>query len=632
MDRRISRRDLLHGVGALATSTLVPGPALAEQVLALDGNDEVSRAYPPTRTGLRGNHAGSFEVSHALGLAGRRDWGTIHEPDSDAYDLVVVGGGISGLTAAHFYRKEQPTARILILDNHDDFGGHAKRNEFQVGGRTLIGYGGSQTMEGPSEYSGLVKDLLRDLSVEMKKFDTAYDQDFYKRNGLSAGTYFNRENWGVDRVVQSDMGILSSYIPFARSPITAEETVAQIPITEPAKRELLRLLLTEQDQMSEIDGDAKWAYLDTISYREFLQRHLDIREPEVFAVLQDLAIDTGVGIEATTAESALDYGAMPGWLAAGLPEREQEDPYIHHFPDGNASIARLLVRELIPTVAPGETMDDVVTARFDYSKLDNANSRVRLRLNSCVIGVEHDGDPKSAKRVRVTYVRDGRAFRVNAGACVLACNNAMIPYLCPELPKPQREALALQVKTPILYTTVALRNWEAWKKIGIGGMIAPGSYHINAMLDYPVSLGSYSFAREPDEPITVHMERFPHRSNEGLTAREQHRAGQFELLSTPFETIERNIRAQLAGMLNDGGFDPVEDIEAITVNRWAHGYAYWYNPLFDPIYDDYDDERHPHMRARKRFGRVAIANSDAGARANIASAIEQGHRAVAELI
>jgi spermidine dehydrogenase len=632
MDRRISRRDLLHGASMLATSTLVPGHALAEKALALDGNDKLNRVYPPARTGLRGNHAGAFEVGHALGLAGRRDWGAIHDPDSDIYDLIIVGAGISGLTAAHFYRKQKPTARILILDNHDDFGGHAKRNEFQVGGRTLIGYGGSQTLEGPSEYSSRVKDLLRDLGVDTKTFDTAYDQNFFKRNGLGAGTYFNREDWGVDRVIRSDMGILSSYIPFARSPITAEETVAQIPITEPAKLELLRLLVTDQDQMPEIDGDAKWAYLDTISYREFLHRHLDIREPEVFAVLQDLAIDTGVGIEATTAESALDYGAMPGWLAAGLPEREPEDPYIHHFPDGNASIARLLVRELIPAVATGETMEDVVTARFDYSKLDNANSPVRLRLNSSVVGVEHDGDLKSATRVRVTYVRDGRAFRVSASACVLACNNAMIPHLCPEMPEPQREALALQVKTPILYTTVALRNWQAWKKIGIGGMIAPGSYHINAMLDYPVSLGGYSFAREPDEPITVHMERFPHRSNEGLTAREQHRAGQYELLSTPFETIERNIRSQLAGMLNEGGFDPAQDIEAITVNRWAHGYAYWYNPLFDQIYDDYNDERYPHMRARKPFGRITIANSDAGARANIESAIEQGYRAVAELI
>jgi len=631
MDRRISRRDLLHGVGALATSTLLPGPALAEQALAIERSSIVNPDYPPARTGLRGNHAGSFEVSHALGLAGQRDWGSMQEPDSDIYDLVIVGGGISGLTAAHFYKNQNPKARILILENHDDFGGHAKRNEFQVGGRTLIGYGGSQTLEWPSAYSGLVKNLLHDIGVDTKRFDSAYDRGFYKRNGLSAGTYFNRENWEVDRVVPFDMGILSSYIPFASSLLSPEEAVAQMPITDPAKREFLRLLVTEQDQMPEIPANNKWAYLDTISYRDFLHRHLNIREPEVFAVLQDLAIDSGVGIEATTAESALGYGALPGWFAAGLPEREKEEPYIHHFPDGNASIARLLVRELIPAVAPGETMDDVVTARFDYTKLDTANSPVRLRLDSSVVRVEHDGDPRSARRVRISYVRDGQAYRVQARACVLACNNAIIPHLCPELPEPQREALALQVKTPILYTTVALRNWQAWKKIGIGGMIAPGSYHINAMLDYPVSLGGYSFAKEPDEPITVHMERFPHRSNEGLTAREQHRVGQHELLSTPFETIERNIRSQLAGMLNDGGFDPAREIEAITVNRWAHGYAYWYNPLFDPVYADPDDERYPHMRARKRFGRVTIANSDAGARANIPSAIEQGYRAVAEL-
>ena len=631
MDRRISRRDLLHGAGALATNTLLPGPALAEQALAFERSKSVSAPYPPARTGMRGNHAGSFEVGHALGLEGRRNWGDIREPDSGIYDLVIVGGGISGLTAAHFYRKQKPKARILILENHDDFGGHAKRNEFQVGSRTLIGYGGSQTLEAPSEYSALVKDLLHDLGVDTKRFVTAYDQDFYKRNSLSAGTYFNREDWGVDRVVPFDMGILSSYIPFARSPVSPKEAVAQMPITEPAKRELLRLLITEQDQMPEIEASAKWAYLDTISYREFLSRHLDIREPEVFAVLQDLAIDTGVGIEAATAESALGYGALPGWLAAGLPEPENYEPYIHHFPDGNASIARLLVRELIPAAAPGKTMDDVVTAHFDYSKLDAVNSPVRLRLDSSVVRVEHDGDPKSAGRVRISYVRDDRAYRVDAGACVLACDNAMIPYLCPELPEQQREALALQVKTPILYTTVALRNWQAWKRIGIGGMIAPGSYHINAMLDYPVSLAGYSFAKGADERITVHMERFPHRSNAGLTAREQYRAGRYELLSTSFETIERNIRNQLAGMLNDGGFDPAREIEAITVNRWAHGYAYWYNPLFDPVYDDYNDERYPHMRARKRFGRITIANSDAGARANIESAIEQGHRAVAEL-
>jgi spermidine dehydrogenase len=590
--------------------------------------------YPPALAGMRGSHAGSFEVAHQLARSGRRNWGVVESPDSETYDLVVVGGGFSGLAAAHFFLKERPKARILILDNNDDFGGHARRNEFQVGGRTLIAYGGNQTLEAPSGYSDVVKGLLRDLGVDLERFNTAYDQEFYKRNGLGPGIYFNRENWGVDRTIPFDLGIFTEdYIPLAPCPLSAGEAVAQMPISEPARREFLRLLDTHQDQTPEIPPDAKEEYLYTLSYRDFLSKHLNIRDPEVLAILQDLTIDSGVGIEATPAMDAISYSGLPGWGAAGLPDSGEFEPYIHHFPDGNASVARLLVRQMIPAVAPGTTMDDVVTARFDYSKLDLADSPVRLRLESTVVGVEHDGDPRSAKQVLVTYVRGGSAYRVQTRSCVLACDNAMIPYLCPELPAPQREALAMQVKTPMLYTTVALRSWQAWKKLGIGAAVAPGSYHVNAMLDFPVSLGGYSFAKNPEDPIVVHMERFPHRSNQGLTLREQNRIGRREMLTTSFETIERNIRSQLGGMLAAGGFDPARDIEGITVNRWPHGYSYtWYNPLFDPVYEDNDDERYPHMRARKRFGRIAIANADAGANAMFETAVEQGYRAVTELI
>jgi spermidine dehydrogenase len=200
------------------------------------------------------------------------------------------------------------------------------------------------------------------------------------------------------------------------------------------------------------------------------------------------------------------------------------------------------------------------------------------------------------------------------------------------LPAEQREALAFQVKSPILYTSVALTNWRAWKKMGIGAVYAPGSYHIHATLDFPVSLGGYSYSSGPDEPIVVHMERFPHVNNENLTAVEQFRRGRYELLSTSFGTIERNVRVQLAGMLGEGGFDPAVDIAGITVNRWAHGYARFYNPLFDPIYEDDDDERYPHMRSRKPFGPIAIANSDSAASAMLEAAVEQGHRAVSELL
>jgi len=630
MDRSITRRDLLHGVGTFAAGTMIPGPALAEQVLALEG----SGAYPPALTGLRGNHVGSIEVSHQHGMEGRHDWGPVSEPDTGLYDLVVVGAGISGLSAAYFYRKEYPDARILIIDNHDDFGGHAKRNEFEVQGRTMIGYGGSQTLQEPSDYSDIVKTLLQDLGFDSRRFDKAYDHTFFQRNGLRGGLFFNKEKWGANQFVPLNLGLFEDYIPVADSDLTIEQSVALVPIPEAARKELLRLLQGDTDQVTEIPAESPWEYLDKISYREFLIRHLNIKEPEVFEVLQDLASDYGVGIDAVPASDGMYYSGLPGWKSVGLSDEDWGyiDPYIHHFPDGNASIARLLVRSMIPSVATGNTMEDVVTARFDYSQLDKSASPVRVRLNSTVVNVQHDGDPNSVKQVSVTYVSDGQAFRVRARGCVLACNNSSIPFLCPEFPEKQREALAFQVKSPILYTSVALRNWRAWKTLGIGAVYAPGSYHVHAALDFPVSMGGYAYPEQPDEPVIVHMERFPHVNNQGLSAAEQFRRGRYELLSTSFEQIERNVRNQLAGMLSEGGFDPVDDIRGITVNRWAHGYARFYNPLFDTVYENDEDERYPHMLARKPFGRIAIANSDAGASAMIESAVEQGYRAVNELI
>ncbi len=632
MDQAISRRDLLHGIGTLTAAAMLPSSGIISEVMASadKGSPPVTDRYPPALTGIRGDHPGSFEVSHQLAREGKRDWGPVHEPDTGLYDLVVVGAGLSGLSAARFYQQQHPQARILILDNHDDFGGHAIRNEFKAGDRTLVGYGGTQSMEEPSGYSDIVRALLDDLGIEPGRFDHAYDQGFYQRNGLRSGIHFNQDAWGIDKVVPYDLGILE-YLPLAPTSLSAEQAVAEMPISAAARVEILRLLLMREDQIPEVPANAKEDYLYRISYREFLSKHLDISEPEVFAIFQDLASDFGVGIEAVPAANALGYSSLPGWDAAGLPDEEPGEKYIHHFPDGNASIARLLVRKLIPAVAAGNSMEDVVTARFNYSKLDQANSPVRLRLDSTVTRVKHDQSPETAKRVLVDYVYKGQAFRVQSRTCILACNNSIIPYLCPELPKPQREALAWQVKTPILYTSVALRNWRAWKKLGIGAVVAPGSYHVNAMLDFPVSLGEYTYSASADEPVIVHMERFPHRSNEGLSAREQNRLGRYELLSTPFETIERNVRGQLASMLAEGGFDPARDITGITVNRWAHGYASSYNPLFDTVYEEYNDERYPHMRARKRFGRIAIANADAAANAMFEAAVEQAHRAVTEL-
>ncbi|MCP3674689.1 MAG: NAD(P)-binding protein [Gammaproteobacteria bacterium] len=630
----ITRRDVLHGIGQLTTATLATG-AMITPISVLASTSEMPGNYPPALSGLRGNHPGSFDVAHKLAREGVNAWGTAINPDNGIYDLVVVGAGISGLSSAHFYQKQFPDAKILLLDNHDDFGGHAKRNEFKTEDGMLIGYGGAQTLEEPSSYSDIVKGLLKDLGIKIERFDKAYDQSFFKQHKLRAGIHFNRKSWGVDKVVPYDLGILGSYLPLKPSAVSAQTAVAEMPISDAAKKEFLRLLLIEDDQIPDVPKNEKKQFLRKISYRNFLEKYLDIHEPEVFAVLQDLASDFGIGIEAAPALSALNYGGLPGWDAAGLDDvygSEEEEAYIHHFPDGNASIARMLVRELIPAVAPGSSMEDVVSADFDYSKLDVAGSVVRLRLNSTVTRVMHDSNPVSSKKVSVSYVQNEQAYQIQARKCILACNNSIIPYLCPELPKTQRDALALQVKTPILYTNVALRNWKAWKNLGIGAVVSPGDYHINAMLDFPVSLGGYRYSDGPDKPIVVHMERFPHRNNEGLTPHEQKRLGRHELLTTSFETIERNVRNQLVSLLGAGGFDPAKDIIGITVNRWAHGYASSYNSLFDTVYDDWDDERYPHVQARKPFGRIAIANADSNAYAMFEAAVGQAHRAVSEII
>jgi spermidine dehydrogenase len=281
------------------------------------------------------------------------------------------------------------------------------------------------------------------------------------------------------------------------------------------------------------------------------------------------------------------------------------------------------VRRLIPAAIPGHTPEDVVTARVDYAALDRPDAATRMRLNSTAVAVRHRGPAD----VEVTYGRDRKAFTVRGAHVVMACWNMMIPYIVDGLPAAQQEALRYGVKVPLCYTTVAVRNRSAFQSLGIRHVATPGMYHSSVSLDVPVSIGDYQFPASPDEPLLVRMLRTP--CKPGLSARDQQRAGHEELLTTTFETFERNIRDQLGRVLGAGGFDPARDIAAITVNRWPHGYAYEYNPLWDP---DWPVGQRPCDIARQRFGRIAIANSDAAAAAYTDQAIDQAYRAVEELL
>ena len=640
LDRPISRRDFLAGTGVAVASAAACGlpqdaPLEPKAKTSLPGSGFVD--YPPAKEGLRGSDPSAYRVAHQLARSGQTDFGPVHEDDSTLYDLVIVGGGLSGLSAAYFYRARKPDARILILENHDDFGGHARRNEFEVDGQTLIGYGGSQSLEDPHSYSRVTRELISELGVDLSRFESAYDRNFYKKHGLQIGFHFDESLYGKNRWVPYPIANPLDDDEFAPPSLSAAQAMSQMPISETAQRDLLRLL---EPDPTRIQADARLTQVDflrSLTYQEFITRHLGATAPEVSQILNTAALSNFAGtIDHISAWGAMSWGGLPGlpWsLVTELVEDEQweQEPYIYHFPDGNASIARLLVRSLIPQVAPGDDMEDIVGAHFDYGRLDEVQSPIRLRLGSTVIRVEHQGPTESAEGVELTYVRGDRTQRIRARQCVLACYSVMIPYLCPDLPDVQAQALGSLVRSPLIYTSVALRNWRGFAEKKIGWAFCPGLEHQALALDFPVSLGSQTFSANPDEPMLVHLEGSPLELDSGLTPRNQYRAARARMLATPFEDIERSIRSQLSGVLSGTSFDPAQDIEGITVNRWGHGYAYGYNPLADPLDRGPMGAQAPHRVGRQRFGRVSIANSDAGASASLPGAIEQGHRAVADL-
>jgi spermidine dehydrogenase len=629
MDRPIPRRDVLQGAVAGAVST-----ALGALVGAADGRGDDLHAvsqdtpgyYPPRLTGLRGSHPGSFEAAHAL-----RDgtfWESAGAPPAadESCDLCVAGGGISGLSAAYFYRQRNPDARILILDNHDDFGGHAKRNEFVLDGRLSLMNGGTMGIDSPTPYSAVADGLLRALGVDppamRKKFS---DKAFYASRGLTKGIFLDRETFGADKLCA---GVGSK-------PIGA--VLADAPLSDRSKRDVARIYAGEGAAMPGLPDAAIKDRLSRVSYGDYLRDVLHA-DTDALKVMQQVTHgEWGVGIDAVPALDAWGFG-YPGFddlaLMPGRAPRmgytgggyADGGSYGFHFPDGNASIARLLVRSLVPRAIPGDSAIDIVMAPTDYARLDKSANQVRLRLSSIVTLVRNQGTAAEPTGVEIIYSRFGKLHQLRAKHCVLACWNAVVPYICPELPAGQKEALRYQVKTPLVYASVALRNWRAFAKLGVASVYYPAMYFANVALNAATNIGGYRSVADIDEPMLLHMVRTP--CAPGLSQRDQNRVGRAEMQATGFEDFERHIRDQLGRTLAPGGFDPAADITAITVNRWPHGYAYEYNSLFDP---DWPTGQAPHEIGRKRCGRIAIANSDSGAGAYTDVAIDQAHRAVTEL-
>lgn len=634
MVRRVTRRDFLNGLAVGAGGVMIPGAVYASGSdtslhTSTTAPSTASNYYPPTLTGMRGSHEGSFEVAHALAWRGEKP--AQYQALNEHYDLVVVGAGMSGLAAAWFYQdKMGPDANILVLDNHDDFGGHAKRNEFHQGGKMMLSLGGAQNVENPAGYSKPASSLMHAIGIDddfVASMDANTPADQFLAGDLDAPNGVSLP--GPD----GHTTLAGNWLTTMYGGEGYEDYVRKLPIPSSEQDKFIDFFGGKRDFLDDLSLSETWEYINTVSYNRYLLDRVKLEEtslPVMNAMLVHLTGMSGWNLSVLEGITMGGPGIKSlGWLArtsASIAGAFMDSLLnVKMFPDGNASVARLIVQKLVPAVAPDmQGPEDVATARFNYDALDRANQPTRIRLNSTVVGArEIDG-----KHVEVDYVQKGQALRVTADHCVMACYNALIPHLCPQMPEAQKEGLGYGVKAPFVYANVQLDNGLAYEKLGAQLFQCPHDPFQWVSSAPGMSVGGYEPPRGPDDPMVVFMMNSPMtEAQEQGSGRDQLRLGRHRVYSTPFATYEQQIRQQLQSMLGQHGFEHERDIRAITVNRIPHGYAYPYLALDDP---EWQEGQAPHEIGRAQFGRISIANTDSEAIALMDAAFDAAFRAVEE--
>lgn len=609
MFQPIRRRDFVQGAAVAAGAALTVGPLGVSN--SWGGQSEPPGAmradYPPIKTGMRGSHPGAYEVAHALG----RDGTKFSKPTEAAehYDLIVVGAGISGLAAAYFYRQQMgSSAKILLLENHDDFGGHAKRNEFHQSGEMVLSLGGTHNLEW-WKFSEVVNRLLSELGVDPQAMRREMTFKYGRDAPNSPAMWFDADTYGESRLIPN----------FSLRNHLTREQIDQIPISVEGRKSLLRLYSGDisHSKLSEAELEM---LLSEISYPDFLREYAGLTEDAVQLFDKDQHGSYGLEMRALSAAEAISEG-YPGAHLFGQDWEVDDFQYpVAMWPDGNASLARLLVAKLIPQVAPEADALNIAAANFDYSGLDQSANNVRLRLNATVVNTEN-----TETGVSVTYASSGKIHRVTAKHSVLACYHSIIPHLCPSISETQKDALKYQVKMPLVLTNVLIRNRDALDKLGIDAVSCPGRLHGRLFLFQGIHTGGYE---SKSDAVSLVFWGSVSPPEDAIDLKSQLRGSRQKLLELSLEDFEREVRSVLDELLSSAGFDVSEDILAITVNRWPHGYAYEYMQLWDP---EWAPGEAPHEVARQRFGSITIANADAGASAYTHVAIDQAYRAIDEL-
>jgi len=609
MNKGIARRDFIQATVLTSLGLMLPTSC----DFSSKDNESPTNDYPPLKTGMRGSHDGSYETAHALARQGVQ-FGNPTD-SNEFYDLVVVGAGISGLTAAYEYRKKfGADSKILILDNHDDFGGHAKRNEFNQSSSTRLSWAGTMNLEYTS-FSKSVLDFIAELGIDVnalhKKIEFKYGND-------KPAIWFDEDSYGENILIPG-------FSMYSRNEDVLDQ-IDKFPLSEQGIKALKAFYVKDDNVLEGLPEKEIERVLYKTSYTDFLEQYCQLPKEVIEIFIK--ATDGYWGVQPHSLSVAEAVSAwLPGAHRMGDSATQvagnEESEEVAMFPDGNATIARLLVCSLIPDICPEANAKTIAMAKLDYSKLDLSNSSTKIRLSSTVVKVKNEDN-----KVAVTYVRNGKTMRIRSKHSVLACYHSIIPHICPELPSDQKKAQQYQVKHPMLVTNVLVKNSKALDKLGISGAYCPGRMHAKVFMTKGVNTVGYQPDYDEDEAVPLMFWGMMEPPARDVHIHDQLRGARMMLLQKKFQDFEREVRTVLDGLLGPAGFDVTEDILAITVNRWPHGYSYGYLDLWD---EKYNAGEAPHEIARQPIGNISIANCDAAASAYSQSAIEEAFRAVNEL-
>jgi spermidine dehydrogenase len=617
---QITRRDFLGSTllasGAALLNGVTPLEMLAsdEDWTGYGGVGEYSRSNGNT---LEVMQAGHKMRDHAYNSAAADTIDT-----REIYDCVVVGGGISGLAAALFFQRNAgPTTTCLVLENHPIFGGEAKQNEFLVDGKRLVAHQGSAIYLVPYPHSFIARFYdsigLHTPRLNYQKWagqpDMAIGRTPYESAGLSNGQYgfwfgakFGQKQglWLIDPVGKQMRGA---------------------PVSDAARKELHRFFsgspLAKFDP-PKYEGDEISRHLDSMSIEQHLVERYGLSVETIRTFLSPVE-GGGSGLGPDALSAFCDY-------AADLlhPYDDGSGDAVQMFPGGNTTIARLLVKTLIPSAISGPaTVEGVSRNTVNFSALDASGSRNRVRLSATVISVRHEGDPAKSELLSITYAKDGKVYRIKARSAVMAGGSWTTKHVIGDLPADHRAAYAQFFRSPCLMANVALRNWRFLHKMGITGCRWFEGFGNYMDVRRQALVGIDDATITPDSPIVLTVKVLY--SYPGLPTEEQGHRGRAEMLGTSFRDYEQRIRDQFTAMFGGAGFDAKRDIAGIVLNRWGHAYV---NPQ-PGFFFGKDGKPAPREVLRSApFGRIAFANTDLAGAMDHRFSILEAQRAVGQLL